>query len=111
MAIDQNKVAQLQHVVFEELYVPAVIETFNEKAAQVGLKPIDTQERLVQALDTIGVIQAELAKVAAASDPLEAVHTKLASAGSDYNGQAGVNFVKQAGSNARLISVLQSFAK
>jgi len=74
-----EKLAQLQQLWYERVYVPAFISTFNEKAAAVNLPPIQDQATLDQALQLAQYAQNVKAAHAKQSNPITNAFNKLSS--------------------------------
>lgn len=52
-----EKVAKFQDTMFEQVYVPALVMQYNEKAAAAGLDPISSEDDLNTALDLVAAIE------------------------------------------------------
>lgn len=78
-----EKIAQeIQNKLFSEVYVPALVTEYNEKAASAGLDPIKTEEDLQQAL---GIVEFIHQKGASRSQTKQA--SAFSKAASVINGQ------------------------
>lgn len=75
-----EKLAQLNQLWYERVYVPAFVSTFNEKAAAVNLPPIQDQATLTQALELAAYAQNVKAASVKKSNPITATYNKLANA-------------------------------
>lgn len=57
MTISQEKLAQLQQDIYNDISIPAFVQRYNEKAASVGAEPICTEDDLAGALQLVEFIE------------------------------------------------------
>lgn len=110
--MSQDKVAAFQQKVFNELYLPAVIHTYNTKAASIGLPGIQSEQDLTQALGMIELIQnAKQAAEANRVNPLNAMAEKAAQVVQSSQPAVNTNVVKNAAAHTKLAEALKDLYK
>lgn len=109
--MSQDKVAAFQQKIVDEIYLPAIVHTYNTKAASLGLPGIKTEQDLRNALGMIELIQNTKQAAAANSvNPLNAMAEKAASVVQRVTPTVNTGVVKAAVANTGLASALKSLA-
>ena len=108
-ATQQEKVAAVQNALFNEVYLPAFVQRYNEKAAQVGFPPIRTQGELDHALNLTAYIemqkQAEISPLTKAAQALDHMAAEQGAPS-----QASHQYAQQAAQNPAVLEALKALA-
>lgn len=109
---NNEKIAQLQNFWLERVFTPAFASTYNEKAAAVGLPPIQDAQTLNEALQLVGYINTVKAASVQSVNPINAQFNKLAGVQDNSLNTAYLNvvndFSKAAASDPQLMSDLKN---
>jgi len=104
-----DKAAQFQDKVFREIYIPTLVQRYNEKVASVGLPPISTEAELVDALKMVELI--ESTKQAAAANRVNPLNEMVKRANyleKKVTPPTNVNAVKNVAATTKLAEALKS---
>mgnify|MGYP001561094924 CR=1 FL=1 len=107
----EEKVAAAQQTLFSKVYVPALVDSFNKKAAAVGIAGIKTEADLQQAIELIGIVKQGLAVTRSQNNPLHDAHSKLASIQQQLNPSPDASlksFAKAASIDADVVNALRA---
>jgi len=99
--LTEKQATDVQNHMFSNVYLPAFVHNFNQKAASVGLPPIQTEQQLEEALQIASMLEQQKHASATTNHPV----TKVANAMRGKNGvvkqatvktaQAATNFGNQ----------------
>lgn len=105
-----DKTAQLTQALLHNLYIPAFVSTYNEKAAALNLPPISDQATLDQALQLVDAMT-KAAAPAPTANPIQSVFNKASAVSNGVNPQYAAivdGFAKTAAADPNVLAALRA---